>query len=137
MSAVRLLPWSVHEAIDYVAGIFLIVAPFLFGFRDEVAFPLFVAVGVLVLANVLLTSGPLGVTRVVPVALHAGVDYVLAFFLIVAPFMFGFADSDAPLLVSMFLGLALLVLALVTAFPPRQAAGPASPSSTQPPVTES
>jgi hypothetical protein len=133
MSAVRMLPWSLHESLDYLAGIFLIVAPFIFGFRDEGAFPLFVAVGVLVLANVLLTAGPFGVVKVVPMQLHAGVDYVLAFFLIGAPFLFGFTGTDAALLSSMFLGLALLVVALVTAFPMKGREEGVEP---QPPVTE-
>lgn len=130
MSAVRLLAWSIHETIDYLAGIFLILAPFIFGFREEVAFPVFVAVGVLVLANVVLTPGPFGVVDIAPVPLHAGVDYVLAFFLILAPFVFGFTANDAALLSSMFLGLALLVFTLITTFPTKQSV------ERQPPVTE-
>ncbi|MPZ87582.1 MAG: hypothetical protein GEU81_05795 [Nitriliruptorales bacterium] len=130
MSAVRLLSWSIHEAIDYLAGVFLILAPFIFGFREGVAFPVFVAVGVLFLVNAVLTPGPFGVVSIVPVPVHAGVDYALAFLLILAPFVFGFTATDAALLSSMFLGLALLVLTLITAFPMKEGVEP------QPPVTE-
>jgi hypothetical protein len=117
MSAVRLLPWPVHEAVDYLLGLFFVVAPFVLGLRESVAFPVFIAVGVVVLANTLLTPGPLAVARILPVRVHAVLDYILAFFLILAPFVFGFADDDTALTVSIFAGVAVLVTSLVTAFP--------------------
>lgn len=126
MSAVRLLPWAVHEVLEYVAGVFLILAPFLFGFREESAFPVLVAVGVVVLVVDLLTAGPLGVVKVVPPQVHAAIDYVVALFLIGAPFLFGFVDVDAALFSSLFLGLAHFVMSLVTAYPMRTESGPAT-----------
>ncbi len=117
MSAVRLLPWPVHEAVDYLLGLFFVLAPFLLGLRESVAFPVFIAVGVVVLANALLTPGRLAVARILPVRVHAVLDYILAFFLILAPFAFGFADDDTALTVSVFAGVAVLVMSLVTAFP--------------------
>jgi len=116
MSAVRLLPWPVHEAVDYLLGLFFVVAPFVLGLRESVAFSVFIAVGVVVLANALLTPGPLAVARILPVRVHAVLDYILAFFLILAPFVFSFADDPA-LTVSVFAGVAVLVMSLVTAFP--------------------
>jgi vacuolar-type H+-ATPase subunit I/STV1 len=116
MSAVRLLPWPVHEGIEYLAGVFLVLAPFVFGFRDTTAFPVLIAVGVVMLALAVLTGGALGVVDVIPAPVHAALDYVIGFFLILAPFLFAFVDVDAALYCSLFLGLAHLVMSLLTAY---------------------
>lgn len=126
MSAARLLPWPVHEIVDYLAGLFLVLSAFLFGFRDEPAFPVLLAVGVLLLAVAVLTGGRFGVVDVVPKPVHAALDYVVGFFLIGAPFLFGFVDIDEALYCSLFTGLALLVISLVTAYPQRAGAEAAS-----------
>lgn len=125
MSAARLLPWAAHEVIEYLAGIFFILAPFIFDLRDGVAFPLFVGIGVVILAVALLTPGLASVADVLPVKAHATLDYLLALFLILAPFVFGFSDDDVALSISMFLGVAHFVISIITAFPER--AGPAEP----------
>lgn len=117
MSAVRLLPWPVHEGVDYLLGLFFVLAPFVLDLRESVAFPVFIGVGVIVLVSILLTPGRLGVARILPVRVHAVLDYILAFFLILAPFVFGFGDDDAALTVSVFAGVVVLVMSLVTAFP--------------------
>lgn len=125
MSAVRLIPWPVHEGLDYLAGIFLVLAPFLFGFTEETAFPVLLAVGVVILAIAVLSPGPFGVVSVLPSQVHAALDYVVGFFLILAPFLFAFADLAQPRNLSVFLGLGLLVLALLTAYPAREERGSA------------
>jgi len=117
MSPIRLVPWFVHEAIEYVAGVFFVLAPFVFDFRDETAFPVFIAVGVVVLAVALLSRGPAGVVDVLPAKVHAGLDYLLGFFLILAPFLFGFDQVEAALRLSVFIGVTHIVLTLLTAFP--------------------
>lgn len=117
MSPVRLLPWFVHEAIEYVVGVFFVLAPFVFDFRDEPAFPVFIAVGVVVLAVALLSKGPAGVVDVLPPRVHAALDYLLGFFLILAPFLFGFDQVETALQLSIFIGVAHIVVTLVTAFP--------------------
>lgn len=117
MSPVRLLPWVAHEAIEYVAGVFFVLAPFIFGFQKEPAFPVFVGVGVLILAVALLSKGPAGVLRILPSVVHAALDYMLGFFLVLAPFIFSFnTDTPAPT-ISILLGVAHLVITLVTRFP--------------------
>ncbi len=122
MSAVRVLPWALHEAWEYLAGVFLILAPFLFAFRDEPPFPVFVAVGVVLLATAVLTGGRLGVVDVLPPQVHAALDYVVALFLILAPFLFAFTDIDAALFSSLFGGVAHFVVSVVTAYPQRRQA---------------
>ena len=118
MSAVRLLPWPVHQVLDYLSGVFFVLAPFLLGFRNhETAVPLFIAVGVVELAVAVASPKPLGVVGVLPVKVHAAVDYLTGFFLILAPFLFGFTREEPALLTSIFVGLATVVVALVTAYP--------------------
>lgn len=116
VSPVRLLPWALHEAIEYLAGVFFVLAPFLFQFQDERAFPVFVGVGVVILAIAIISKGTLGVVDVLPTPVHALLDYLLAFFLLLAPFIFAFENQTA-LTLSIFLGLAHLVVTLITRFP--------------------
>src|SRR3712207_8746826 len=54
-------------------------------FRNQSAFPVLVAVGVLILVVNLLTGGAFGVVGVVPSQFHAVVGYVVPIFLIGAP----------------------------------------------------
>lgn len=117
MSPIRLLPWVVHEAIEYVAGVFFVLAPFVFGFQAGPAFPVFVGVGVVILAVAVLSKGPAGVLRILPPMAHAALDYLLAFFLLLAPFIFGFSAEMPALTISILLGVAHLVITLVTRFP--------------------
>lgn len=115
MSVARLLPWPLHGGVEYLAGIFLVLAPFLFGFRDGDAFPVFMGVGVVILVIALLSPAPTGVFDLLPANAHAVLDYILAVFLLVAPFIFGFGDT--PELISILLGLAHLVISLLTRYP--------------------
>ena len=117
VSAVRLLPWPAHQAIEYLVGIFLVLAPFVFGFVDSPALPVLVGAGTALLATAVLSRGPLGIVDVLPYRAQAAVDYVLSFFLMVAPFTFGYRDVTAALLVSVLVGLGLLVVSLITAYP--------------------
>ncbi len=123
MSAVRLLPWVVHEAVEYLAGVFLVAAPFVFGFTDEVALPVYVAIGVAVLAVAALSKGSLSVAGVLPTSAHAVLDYAVGVLLVLAPFVFGYRDVDTAMTISILLGLAHLVITLVTRFPEQPTAG--------------
>ena len=59
----------------------------------------------------------MGVVGVLPAKAHAALDYLLGFFLVLAPFLFGFADVEPALYASVLLGVAHLVLTLITRFP--------------------
>lgn len=126
MSAARLIPWLVHEIVEYAAGVFLILVPFVwfgndFGDGlDTAAFPLFVAVGVVMVALQLLTRGKASIAELLPVRVHATLDYLVAIFLILSPFLFGLTatgEPDAALIVPILLGAGYLVVTLVTRFP--------------------
>jgi hypothetical protein len=138
VSALRILPWPAHQAIGYLAGIFLVLAPFLFGLLDTSALSVLLVAGVVLLATAVLSRGPLGIVDVLPHRAQAAVEYVLAFFLMVAPFPFGFSDEVAGLLISVLVGLGLLIVCLVTRYPadaPRPARHPrADPPPDAPPA---
>lgn len=115
MSFARLLPWPVHGTLEYLAGIFVILAPFVFGFREETAFPVFIGIGVVIVVLALLSSEPTGVADLLPPTVHSGIDYLLAVFLLIAPFLFAF--ETVPETISILLGVAHLVISLLTRYP--------------------
>lgn len=129
VSAVRVLPWSLHVALEYLGGIFLVLSPFLLGFTDSSALPVLLGTGVVILAVAVLSRGRMGIAGFLPVKAQATVDYLLAFFLMVAPFAFGYRDRPDALVVSVMVGLGLLVVSLLTRYP-----SPPAPSTAEPPA---
>jgi VIT1/CCC1 family predicted Fe2+/Mn2+ transporter len=117
MSLVRLVPWTVHSAVEYAAAVLFILAPFLFGFDSETAKWTSIALGVVVLLVAIISRGPLGLTQSLPTSVHATLDYVLAVLLVLAPFVLGFADDRAAVTFFVLLGVAHATLSLLTRFP--------------------
>lgn len=117
MSAMRVLPWALHVALAYIAGIFLVVSPFVFGYVESSALPVLLGAGVIVLATAVLGRGSLGVFGILPVWAQAVLDYAIAFALMVSPFAFGFRDEADALFVSVMTGLGLLVMSLISRYP--------------------
>ena len=122
MSLVRLVPWLVHSAIEYVAAVLLIAAPFLFGFDRDTAKWTSIALGVVVLLVAVITRGPLGVTKNLPVSAHATLDYVLAVVLVLSPFVLQFAGDKPAVTFFVLLGVAHAALSLLTRFPEKASA---------------
>jgi len=80
--------------MDYLAGIVLIIAPWLFGFNEGGAktwVP--VILGVAAIAYSLLTDYELGVMRVLPMPAHLMLDFGSGAFLALSPWLFGFNDD--------------------------------------------
>ena len=113
----------IHGVLEYAAAALLIAAPFLFDFDSDAAQAISIVVGVLVLVLAASTNAPTGLAKVVPVEIHAVVDFALAVVLIAAPFLFGFQDERAPTVFFIVLGVAHLLVAIATRFrEPRPAA---------------
>jgi SPW repeat len=92
----RMIPTPVHAATDYLIGVVLIAAPWIFGFSDESTAATWISViaGVLVIGQSLVTNYEGGVLgHMIPMRMHLVNDAVLGIFLIVAPWLFGFADE--------------------------------------------
>ncbi len=133
MSAIRLLPWPLHQALAYAAGVFCIVAPFALDFAEGGPLAVFVGSGVALLLIGVLGKGRPGVAQVLPATVHVGLTYILGFFLLLAPFVFGFADEETPLATAIFVGLAIVVITLIAAVP-RAEASRAEPEPAETPT---
>jgi hypothetical protein len=73
-----------------------------------------VGAGLLVLAVV--TDAPTGLVRSLPLDSHIVIDYVLALFLIGSPFLFGFTDDEPALAFFLVLGVAHLLVSVMTRY---------------------
>ena len=106
----------VHGSIEYAAGVLLIAAPFLFGFKASAAVAVAIVAGVLVLVMAASTDGPTSLVNSVPIPAHLLLDLALAAVLVAAPFLFGFNGESAPTAFFIVLGVAHLLITIGTRF---------------------
>jgi len=110
------IPQFVHGVIEYLAGVALLVAPFLLGFEEDSAIAVSVIAGLLVIAIAASTDGPSSLVNSIPLPVHVLLDYALAAILVAAPFLFGFSDETAPTAFFIVLGVAHLLITIGTRF---------------------
>ena len=110
------IPAFVHGVIEYVAGVLLIGAPFLFAFDSDTATGISVAAGVVVLVVTASTAMSTGLIKSIPVPAHVMLDYALALLLIASPFLFGFDDDGTATAFFLVLGIVHLLLTIATRF---------------------
>ncbi len=117
------IPPFLHGAIEYVAGVLLIAAPFLFGFEASAAVALSIVAGVVVIAVAASTEGPTSLIDSLPITVHLLLDFALAAVLIAAPFLFGFSDESEATAFFIVLGVVHLLVTIGTRFkaPPETA----------------
>ena len=121
MEGMRFLPLKVHNALDFIVGIALILAPNIFGFSDvggaAVMIPRLIGVASIVMG--LFTDGyGFAIAKIIPLKIHLAVDFLAGVLLAVSPWLFGFADEDANAwLPHVVVGLALVVVSLTTQMP--------------------
>jgi hypothetical protein len=90
----RFIPTGVHAYFDYIGGIGLLAAPFVFGFFTlggaAVVVPMVLGVGLILYS--LLTNYELGIRglKFLPMSVHLLLDFVASAFLALSPFVFGF-----------------------------------------------
>jgi SPW repeat len=117
----RFLPTRVHGFLDYIVGVALIAAPWIFQFseyRAATVVPIVLGIGLILYS--LLTDYELGLARVLPMAMHNLFDIVAGIFLAASPWIFGFADESANVWVPhVIVGIVVIVLGLVTEQHPR------------------
>lgn len=131
MNSVRFLPTSVHGVLDYIVGIALIAAPFLFGFAYvggiAVYLPIILGIGLIVYS--LITNYELGVPGIkfIPMPVHLGFDFVAAVLLAVSPFVFGFSSKPLNVwLPHLVVGIAVILVVLVSQTHPKMMAARAA-----------
>lgn len=89
----RFIPTQIHGVLDYLVGVLLIAAPWLFGFADTGAaqwIPVILGAGAILYS--LLTRYELGVAKLIPMPIHLWFDGLSGLFLAASPWLFGFAD---------------------------------------------
>ena len=94
MDDLRVLSTKAHGALDYLVGVVLIAAPWIFGFQDvDAAMWVAIGAGVALIVMSALTNYELSIAKLVPMHAHLIADAVLGVFLVVSPWLFGFADE--------------------------------------------
>jgi hypothetical protein len=89
----RWIGTKTHGYLDYIVGVLLIAAPWIFGFaRDgaETWVPVVLGAGVIVYS--LLTDYELGMSPTISMRTHLMLDLVGGVILAISPWLFGFAD---------------------------------------------
>lgn len=119
MKAIRFVPTGIHAYFDYIGGIGLIAAPFVFGFYSvggaAVIIPMVLGVGLILYS--LLTNYELGIPglKFIPMTVHLIFDFVACVFLAVSPFVFGFINQAPNVwLPHIVLGIVVILLVLVS-----------------------
>jgi VIT1/CCC1 family predicted Fe2+/Mn2+ transporter len=105
-----------HGAIEYAAGVLLIVAPFLFAFESGAAVAVSIIAGVVVIVVAASTDGPSSLINSIPIPAHLLLDFALAAALIASPFLFAFSDESSPTAFFLAIGVVHLLVTLATRF---------------------
>ena len=112
------LPFFLHGLVEYAAGAFLIVAPFLFGYDNGLATGSSIVLGIAILCIAAASDSPAGLNRTIPVKAHVALDLVVVVLLVASPFLLGFSDEDVPTALFISLGVAHLLITIATRFLP-------------------
>ena len=123
----RFMSTRLHGGADYLVGIVLILAPYLLGFADggpAQYIPQILGAGAIVYS--LLTAYELGAVKLIPMPVHLGLDFLSGAFLLVSPWLFGFASEV--FWPHVIFGLVEIGASLTTETRPRQ--GTAAPAQT-------
>src|SRR4051812_36791497 len=87
------IPLRMHQAIEPIAGILLIAAPWIFGFSDVTSSTaVSIIAGVAVLLTGMTTRWRMSLVKLIPLRTHFRMDLALGMVLIVAPFVLGDVD---------------------------------------------
>jgi len=89
----RFIPTKVHGYLDYMMGVLLIAAPWLFDFARggaETWVPVILGAGVIIYS--LVTDYELGATNGISMRTHLTLDLLSGILLAASPWIFGFAD---------------------------------------------
>ena len=112
----RFIPTKFHAPLDYIVGVALIAAPWIFQFSENTAATVVpIVLGIGLIAYSLITDYELGVWKIAPMAVHNLIDIVAGALLLASPWLFGFADESANFwLPHVVVGLAAIFLGLTT-----------------------
>ncbi|MDB5021759.1 MAG: hypothetical protein JWQ28_2886 [Pedobacter sp.] len=90
----KIISRKVHAVIDYVVGVLLIAAPWIFKFSDiQAAKWTAIVVGVLILVMSMITDYEGGGKKMLSMGTHLTMDVIAGIFLAASPWLFGFSDE--------------------------------------------
>jgi uncharacterized membrane protein HdeD (DUF308 family) len=126
------VPLRAHAAIEPVAAILLIAAPWLFGFSyNSTAKVVSIVFGVIMLISGSMTDWRLSLVRLIPLRVHFMTDVLLGMVLIIAPFVFGFSSNGAATRFMIIFGALELLTAVSTRWEPVEDRTSAHPGSSR------
>ena len=106
-----------HNLLDYVLGVALLAAPWIFGFsRIGRASSVFLFIGAFLILYSLLTNYYYGAMRIIPLGLHMTLDALMGVTLILAPVLFDYRVflSESQYASHVILGLCAIGLVALT-----------------------
>jgi len=119
MNSVRFVPTWLHGYFDYIGGVGLIAAPFVFGFYNvggvAVILPMVLGVGLILYS--LLTNYERGIPalKFIPMQVHLILDFLASALLAASPFLFGFwTQAPNVWLPHLIAGVGVILLVLVS-----------------------
>jgi hypothetical protein len=127
LDSIRFIPTSVHGVLDYIVGIALIAAPWIFGFAyvGGAAVIVPIVLGIALILYSLVTRYELGIPgiRFLPMPYHLTIDFIAAAFLAASPWIFGFANNPPNVwLPHLIVGIVVIVVVLVSQTHPKMVA---------------
>ena len=115
-----------HGVIDYIVGIALIAAPWLFGFADFENFAAAtwtpIVIGLAMIGMSLMTNYEFSIVKIISMRAHLMLDFVLAMVLALSPWLLNFADYVyAPHLIVGLAEVLIVSMTIKQAYVPRGA----------------
>jgi hypothetical protein len=113
----KFISTKVHGVLDYSLGFLIMVSPWLFGFNGggaETWIPFALGLAALLISP--FTDYELGFIKRIPPLVHLTLDFLSGTFLLISPWLFGFADQVY--LPHVVFGLTEIVVVLTTRTPP-------------------
>lgn len=116
----------IHGVLDYAAVAAFLNAPLVLGFRGTPAAIVYWLSGIHLLMTGF-TNFPLGLFKVIPFRLHGAIDLLAGLLLLVAPWVFGFADVVAARNFFVAMAVITFVIVALTDYAQRVVAPPREP----------
>jgi SPW repeat len=110
------IPLVVHGLLEYALGALFIASSSLFSFDSDAATVVSVLIGAVLLVMAGLTDTPTALVRRLPLDSHIVLDYVVGLLAVASPFLFGFSDDGAALAFFLIVGIAHVLLTVMTRF---------------------
>ncbi|MDW8852206.1 SPW repeat protein [Flavobacterium sp. MMLR14_040] len=114
----KLIDTKTHGYLDYIVGIFLMIAPFIFHLdRTSPEGLVFYVLGATAIVYSLFTNYELSLFRLIPMKVHLFLDVLSGIFLAASPWLLGF--SDRVCLPHLLLGILEISAGLLTTSKPQ------------------